>query len=87
MLIFIYSLVNVRSGFNLKGNFYFHTREGKNPGGHLGSKTTRAGAVTFRYPGGFVMIPDIRQTKPSGWILSPAQLLLFSEGVALTQPS
>lgn len=39
MLVFIYSLINVRSG-NLKGNYYVHTREGKYTGDHLGRITT-----------------------------------------------
>lgn len=34
--------------------------------GPLGKNNHRAGMVTFRYPGGFVMIGDARQTKPSG---------------------
>lgn len=54
--VFTYSLVNVRSDFSLQGKCLCNTRKGKNIGGHLGRKSTESGVVTFRSPGGFVML-------------------------------
>ena len=79
MLIFMCFLIHVRSGFSLKGVCDFHTSEGGNTCGPLGRKTTGTGVVTFRYPGGFVMLPDAKARILSPWS-SSVRLLLISEG-------
>ena len=80
--VFIFSLVDVGSGFSLTGKCYFNTMKGRNIGDHLGRKTIRVAVVTFGFPGGFVTIQGTRQTKLSSWTLSPwcnlALLLLIS---------
>ena len=68
--VFIFSLVDVGSGFSLTGKCYFITMKGRNIGDHLGRKTIRVAVVTFGFPGGFVTIPGTRQTKLSSWTLS-----------------
>ena len=65
MPVFIFSLVNVRSGFSLTGKCYFNTMKGRNIGDHLGRKTIGVGVVKFGFPGGFVTIPGAKGKQNS----------------------